>query len=47
MVPAAAGLNVPRKTLYDKLTRFSVDPSSFRAETVSASLQPTFGALVH
>ena len=40
-------LNVPRKTLYDKLTRFSVDPSSFRAETVSASLQPTFGALVH
>ena len=29
---ASEVLHVPRKTLYDKLTRLSVDPSHFRAE---------------
>jgi DNA-binding NtrC family response regulator len=30
-------LAVPRKTLYDKLTRFSVDPAQFRAEQADRS----------
>ncbi|KQV92781.1 sigma-54 dependent transcriptional regulator [Rhizobacter sp. Root1221] len=29
---ASEALSVPRKTLYDKLTRFSVDPATFRSE---------------
>ena len=36
---ASETLQVPRKTLYDKLTRFCVDPATFRGD-VPASFVP-------
>jgi len=37
-------LHVPRKTLYDKLTRFCVDPSTFRAESADNAFEAAAAA---
>jgi DNA-binding NtrC family response regulator len=38
-------LHVPRKTLYDKLTRFSVDPASFRMDGAAEPAQISYAAI--
>jgi DNA-binding NtrC family response regulator len=40
-------LNVPRKTLYDKLTKFSVDPSQFRADRANQGSSTVSYAPLH